>query len=748
MNGRSDVSGGSRLLELRSLLTHTTMIRRLKKDVMGDLPPKRRQVVPIDIDQSIARVGGPKIWAKIAKAARAPRDEMSYGEEDDNILDEDERDDVEYVLNAKLCNLEKGRRVSVSQIVGMLKIAPIIDWLESDLLRDDSMQFVIFAHHQAVLDAIERDVCMCLEKQNRGTYVRIDGSTPSDERKVLVDKFREGAAVGADGVVSVRIALLSVKAAGTGLDFSTASCVVFAELPDDASLLEQAEARVHRRGNDSGVNVYFLCARGGACSHDEDRWQRLESQLDVCKEAIDGDDDRVGLDVSAYGATIELEATKKSVFSKSVVVESSTVKDPTLSPNRVETKQATPLPLWFEVSATSGRLHAHASADGSEPLHVSVSRSQLTRALASAKYAKELPEPFSSNPAAVAAALDFSNTWNAMTARDRNSILARQQPCRANELNEVAEALNSKAATAATGSTSRHSRLVPLPKDADWCTVLVSDIAQRNRANYEMRVPCRFVPGTTRRALLCVNCVDELDRVFSDRIRRVDLFCGEECLRAYDQGMSSSALRRALFEIERGVCVECGLDCEKLVKHVRVFKSRMKRVKEILRLAPAFEKRGNKALLSRLAEKPSGGRAWECDHKVAVFEGGGGCTVENAQTLCVICHSKKTKEQAKQRAAKRKRDAELAAARNARPITALVDSDDSEDDVNIDNLAPPPTSRKPQGPAQTDIRDFTVVRPLASDSDDDDDDDSLAELIVPAFSSKRPIVGHGLALPP
>ena len=67
---------------------------------------------------------------------------------------------------------------------------------------------------------------------------------------------------------------------------------------------------------------------------------------------------------------------------------------------------------------------------------------------------------------------------------------------------------------------------------------------------------------------------------------------------------------------------------------------------------------GNKVLLNRLAEKPSGGRAWECDHKIAVYEGGGMCTVDNAQTLCVVCHAAKTKAQAKSRAAKRRRDAE------------------------------------------------------------------------------------------
>ncbi len=37
--------GGSRLFELHGLLKREVMIRRLKKDVLSQLPPKRRQVV-------------------------------------------------------------------------------------------------------------------------------------------------------------------------------------------------------------------------------------------------------------------------------------------------------------------------------------------------------------------------------------------------------------------------------------------------------------------------------------------------------------------------------------------------------------------------------------------------------------------------------------------------------------------------------------------------------------------------------
>jgi hypothetical protein len=41
---RWDNRGGCRLVELHGLLVRRVMIRRLKRDVMAQLPPKRRQV--------------------------------------------------------------------------------------------------------------------------------------------------------------------------------------------------------------------------------------------------------------------------------------------------------------------------------------------------------------------------------------------------------------------------------------------------------------------------------------------------------------------------------------------------------------------------------------------------------------------------------------------------------------------------------------------------------------------------------
>ena len=45
-------SGASNLGELQNLLISKVMIRRLKKDVLKQLPPKQRQRIPFDVKES------------------------------------------------------------------------------------------------------------------------------------------------------------------------------------------------------------------------------------------------------------------------------------------------------------------------------------------------------------------------------------------------------------------------------------------------------------------------------------------------------------------------------------------------------------------------------------------------------------------------------------------------------------------------------------------------------------------------
>lgn len=76
-----------------------------------------------------------------------------------------------------------------------------------------------------------------------------------------------------------------MNATAVGLDFSAATTVVFAEVPDTADVLLQAEGRAHRLTSRAAVNVYvLLCKR----SRDTSAWCRLSESLEKQAPLLQG----------------------------------------------------------------------------------------------------------------------------------------------------------------------------------------------------------------------------------------------------------------------------------------------------------------------------------------------------------------------------------------------------------------------------------------------------------------------------
>ena len=63
--------------------------------------------------------------------------------------------------------------------------------------------------------------------------------------------------------------------------------------------------------------------------------------------------------------------------------------------------------------------------------------------------------------------------------------------------------------------------------------------------------------------------------------------------------------------------------------------------------------RGFKSAQERLVKTALEGNAWQADHVVPVYRGGGLCGLENLRTLCTPCHADVTRQQAKDRATAR-----------------------------------------------------------------------------------------------
>ncbi|PNX86550.1 SWI/SNF-related matrix-associated actin-dependent regulator of chromatin subfamily A-like protein 1-like protein, partial [Trifolium pratense] len=78
---------------------------------------------------------------------------------------------------------------------------------------------------------------------------------------------------------------LSIKAGGVGLTLTAASTVIFAELSWTPGDLIQAEDRVHRIGQVSSVNIYYLLANDTV---DDIIWDVVQSKLDNLGQMLDG----------------------------------------------------------------------------------------------------------------------------------------------------------------------------------------------------------------------------------------------------------------------------------------------------------------------------------------------------------------------------------------------------------------------------------------------------------------------------
>lgn len=123
-------------------------------------------------------------------------------------------------------------------------------------------------------------------------------------------------------------------------------------------------------------------------------------------------------------------------------------------------------------------------------------------------------------------------------------------------------------------------------------------------------------------------------------------WCSEKCVDEYKLQNDPGARRNQVFKRDKGVCVKCGLDCEKFRN---AFMSLYREARGPIQ--PAVT-----ALRNKLAY---GGRYdfWEADHIVPQVEGGGH-ELDNLRTLCLWCHREETAALAKRRAQQRQEEKE------------------------------------------------------------------------------------------
>ena len=214
-----DVSGASNTEELNYKLTNTIMLRRLKKDVLPDLPDKVHSYIPIELDNV---------------------EEYNFAE--NNFISFVKQ------YKGKEAAIRASNAQALAEIEGLKQLAvkgklkQCINWIRDFLESDEKL--VVFATHKFVIEA--------LMKAFPKIAVKVDGSVTGKNRQLAVDSFQK--------LSTVRLFVGNIKAAGVGITLTAASNVAFIELPWTNGDLSQACDRVHRIGTKFTVNIYYLLA--------------------------------------------------------------------------------------------------------------------------------------------------------------------------------------------------------------------------------------------------------------------------------------------------------------------------------------------------------------------------------------------------------------------------------------------------------------------------------------------------------
>lgn len=194
--------------ELQSRLRSSVMIRRMKDQVLKDLPDKVYTTTPLPA------------------VPRVAREFKRY-----QALCEDREADE---------NLKRGMMAQLKTETGKAKVKAAIEIIENIL--STGQKLVVFAYHQDVLDS--------LQAAFTATSVRICGAVPSDQRQPLVDRFQT------DPMINLFIG--QIVAAGTGLTLTASAHVLFVENDWTPGNMQQAEDRCHRIGQKNSVTIQYL----------------------------------------------------------------------------------------------------------------------------------------------------------------------------------------------------------------------------------------------------------------------------------------------------------------------------------------------------------------------------------------------------------------------------------------------------------------------------------------------------------
>ena len=249
-----DTRGASNLAELQFKLRESCMVRRMKKDVLTDLPPKQYQEM---------------VFPCNGKARTAVDNEMrEYNRSKKNLAELGAKSDLSTIEGREAyhqaeahlrMNLNLARKKTTETLLPMA-----LDYLDTAL---GSGKVIVFCYHKYVMREIA--------KRFGKLAVTVSGETPNNLRQVAVERFQ--------GDDDVQLFIGQIKAAGVGLTLTASSHVVFVERDFVPGRISQAEDRAHRMGQKNSVLITHCVLED---SYDQEMLETLARKRGTVNQAM------------------------------------------------------------------------------------------------------------------------------------------------------------------------------------------------------------------------------------------------------------------------------------------------------------------------------------------------------------------------------------------------------------------------------------------------------------------------------
>lgn len=233
------------------------MLRRLKKDVITELPEKieKNYYVELTKDQK-------KVYASYVEGIKEKMENNEFSDDKITIFS--------YLTKLRQLCLDpsvvldnyKGKSGKIEEAVSLIK----------DNICDNH-KILLFSQFTSVL----KNISKCLSA-NKIEHFYLDGSTSAGKRLELVEEFNNND--------EIKVFLISLKAGGTGLNLTSADIVIHFDPWWNPAVEDQATDRAHRIGQKNVVQVFKLISEGTV----EDKILNLqEKKKQLIKDVLDSD---------------------------------------------------------------------------------------------------------------------------------------------------------------------------------------------------------------------------------------------------------------------------------------------------------------------------------------------------------------------------------------------------------------------------------------------------------------------------